>query len=82
MPKAILMGLLATLAVLISTKDGAAQNQDSVSVSFETFAEWCLNQGQLAPETQHTINVLLSQAETQACDSAAETLANMTELWL
>ncbi|MEG4998190.1 CHAT domain-containing protein [Microcoleus sp. B4-D4] len=50
--------------------------------TFESFGDWCSNKDNLTPEARHTVEVLLSEAKTQECSRAAQTLANLTQLSL
>ncbi|MEM9816462.1 MAG: leucine-rich repeat domain-containing protein, partial [Cyanobacteria bacterium P01_D01_bin.6] len=80
------IALVLLLVVITSAGDGNSLAQDkrlpTNMATFETFADWCLNQDNLPPEAQHTVRVLLAEVETQDCDQAAEQLTNLTGLSL
>ncbi|MEO0825960.1 MAG: hypothetical protein AAFY67_09895, partial [Cyanobacteria bacterium J06642_9] len=74
MKGAIAIGLLCA-----SCGNAIAQNE-TASNSFETFADWCLNQDRLSPEAQLTVEALLTRARTQDCNQAGAVLTNLTQL--
>jgi hypothetical protein len=45
-----------------------------------TFADWCRQKADLSPETKHTVDVLLKEAETTDCDVGDRKLSSLTEL--
>jgi len=45
-----------------------------------TFADWCRQKADLSPETKHTVEVLLRQAETNDCDAADWNLSESSML--
>ncbi|MEC4804339.1 MAG: leucine-rich repeat domain-containing protein, partial [Jaaginema sp. PMC 1080.18] len=77
----IYSGFLAILGMIVSV-DRAIAQVENPSDTFETFADWCLNQDELTPEARHTVQVLLEQAETQECDRATEILTQKNEISL
>ena len=46
----------------------------------KTFGDWCREKASLSPEAQHTIEVLLKQADIDECDAANQILSSLTEL--
>lgn len=78
--KIIAIGLLSVL--VMCTESSAVAQSEYALVTFETFADWYLNQASLTPETRHTVQVLLAEAGTQDCTQAEESLNNLTELVL
>ena len=81
MKQAIALGLLTVLLVIGVSCFGTPQGASS-SNRFETFTDWCRNRDSLTPEAPHTVEKLLEEAETQACDQANSKLTNLTLLFL
>jgi internalin A len=48
---------------------------------FTRFADWCEHRDQLADSARHTVEVLLTKAETEDCDRADTILSSSTELY-
>jgi Leucine-rich repeat (LRR) protein len=48
--------------------------------SGRTFVDWCRERASLSPETKHTVEVLLKQAETTKCNAANDQLSSLTSL--
>jgi internalin A len=49
---------------------------------FTRFADWCEHRDQLADSARHTVEVLLTKAETEDCDRADTILSSSTDLHL
>ena len=79
MKKAFTIGLLSAFMMSMSSTHVVAQSE-SAPETFETFAEWCLNQANLSQEATRTVEILLETAGTQNCEQADATLIALTEL--
>ncbi len=69
---------LITLALFIDIEcfpAHAIPNQETSTLRH--FADWCLNQASLSPQTKHTIDVLLQKAGTQDCNQADNELSTL-----
>src|SRR4028119_1469061 len=81
------MNLQKSIAVTCSALITLALSGNGISVlaaetqtANKTFGDWCREKADLTPEVQHTIEVLLKQAETTECDAANQRLSSITEL--
>lgn len=69
-------------AIVLLTVGGGGHQAMAQGQQFESFAEWCENKEGLTNEAQHTVEVLLTQAETEDCQLAQRRLTNFTDLFL
>src|SRR4028119_648427 len=83
------MNLQKSSAITCSALISVALSGNGISVlaaetqtANKTFGDWCREKASLTPEAQHTIEVLLQQAETTNCAEANERLSTIEELQL
>ena len=81
MRKVIQAGLLAILSI-VGSAEAVTAFSDPALPSFETFLDWCSHKAELSPAARHTVEVLLQQADTQACKQAQGRLSTLTQLFL
>jgi internalin A len=81
LPKLIVVAFSAMVA-LASCRDIHLElaTEKQLQSSGHTFADWCRQKSALSPETQHTIEVLLKEAETTDCNVANQKLSILTAL--
>ena len=73
------LSVLPTLALGFNAQSAQSQvNPDG----FTRFADWCEHRDQLAASARHTVEVLLTQTETEDCDRADTILSSSTDLHL
>ena len=61
MKNTIALGMLSVFIASAGCTNLIPQRPETISArveTFETFAEWCLNQDSLSPEARHTVAVL------------------------
>jgi internalin A len=73
--KLIVVALSAIALALSGNLLGAEVAQTQPGNSRRTFADWCRQKAALSPETKHTVDVLLKEAETTNCDVADRNLS-------
>jgi internalin A len=81
MKKTFIICLLISLILVVSIQVVNSQAKNNLP-QYQTFEEWCINQENLAPETRHTVEVLLEIAETKECNIAQSILEQKKELEL
>ncbi|BAY25239.1 leucine-rich repeat-containing protein [Calothrix sp. NIES-2100] len=54
--------------------------QPNQTPNFHRFADWCLHKDSLSTEPKHTVEVLLTEAETCNCYKAEQRLTSLTGL--
>ncbi|HBY80651.1 MAG TPA: hypothetical protein DEG47_27415, partial [Cyanobacteria bacterium UBA11148] len=82
-PAITLLGVqpLGTLAFFLWVSSFPTQAVPSKEATTpRTFTDWCLNKAKESGEIQHTIDVLLREAETQECHQADKILSTRTYL--
>ena len=72
----------STLIILALSGNGLSVLAAETQPANKTFGDWCREKASLSPEAQHTIEVLLQQAETTNCAEANERLSTIEELQL
>ena len=79
------MNLSRLIVVALSASVALSGNVLSVKAAElrsanKTFADWCRQKADLSPDTKHTVDVLLREAETTDCDEGDRKLSSLTEL--
>ncbi len=75
LPRLIVVAFSAIALALSGNLLGAEVAQTQPGKSRRTFADWCRQKAALSPETKHTVDVLLKEAETTNCDVADQNLS-------
>jgi internalin A len=70
----------STLIILALSGNGLSVLAAETQPANKTFGDWCREKASLSPEAQHTIEVLLKQADIDECDAANQILSSLTEL--
>ena len=81
MKKTFIISFLISLILVISSQIVYSQTKNNLP-QYQTFEEWCINRENLAPETRHTVEVLLEFAQTKECNTAQSILDQEIELGL
>jgi internalin A len=78
--KALTLAWIAILLIIVVHSGGGWTTSPSIAKG--TFTDWCRDLSSLAPEAQHTVQVLLDEARTTDCIQANTTLNARTDLIL
>ena len=75
-----LLRLVIALSAIALSGSALSVNVAEVRSANKTFADWCRQKADLSPDTKHTVDVLLREAETTDCDEGYRKLSSLTEL--
>ncbi len=75
-------GMIGTVILLGFIQYGLTQETSLTQAEneFSTFADWCRNRENLAPEAKRTVNLILQQAGTFNCGRASQNIQDLTRL--
>ena len=72
--------MVFVLSAIALSGSALSVNGAEVRSANKTFADWCRQKADLSPDTKHTVDVLLREAETTDCDEGDRKLSSLTEL--